>query len=80
MSAKSVQCTSGLSDKSETPVTSGSSGLLARPWMSRELLEETRSVWAPRYGRQLNDDEVIEILTNVQRLAESLIRISKGEK
>ena len=80
MSAKSVQCTSGLSGKSETPVTSSSSGLLARPWMSRELVEETRCVWSPRYGRQLNDDEVIEILTNVQRLAESLIRISKGEK
>ena len=43
------------------------------PWITRELFEETRRVWSIKYGHELTDDEVLEILLNVHRLAEALL-------
>jgi hypothetical protein len=42
-------------------------------WMTDELIAETRRVWSKAYGRVISDEECIEILANVKRLAEVLI-------
>lgn len=56
---------------------------LSLAWITEDLLAETRQVWSPRYGRVLSADEAIEILCNVKRLAELLVKgkanNSKGE-
>jgi hypothetical protein len=41
-----------------------------QPWLSEEQIAETRRVWSKAYGRVLSDEEAIEILRNVRRLAE----------
>ena len=43
------------------------------------LLAETRRVWSQAYGRVISTDEAVEILTNVKRLAETLMRAKAGE-
>ena len=43
------------------------------PWVSESLFMETRRVWTRAYGREVSDCEVIEILVNVRRLAETLL-------
>jgi hypothetical protein len=42
--------------------------------LSEERIAEARRVWSKAYGRVISDDEAIEILTNVRRLAEVLLR------
>jgi hypothetical protein len=55
--------------------------LRARPpeWMSDELIADTRRVWSSAYGRVISADEAVEILRNVRRLAEVLVR-AQGEE
>ncbi len=43
-------------------------------WVSEDLLSETRHVWSQAYDRDVDDDEALEILANVRRLAEVLWR------
>jgi hypothetical protein len=52
---------------------------LSTQWLSDERIAETRRVWSQAYGRVISDDEAIEILSNVRRLAEILLR-SQEEK
>ena len=40
------------------------------PWLSDEQIGETRRVWSKVYGRVISEDEAVEILQNVRRLAE----------
>jgi hypothetical protein len=47
---------------------------LSSQWLSEERIAEARRVWSKAYGRVISDDEAIEILTNVRRLAEVLLR------
>jgi hypothetical protein len=47
---------------------------LSMQWISDELIAETRRVWSPVYGRVLSEDEAVEILVNVKRFAEVLLR------
>jgi hypothetical protein len=47
---------------------------LPTQWLSDERVAETRRVWSKAYGRVISDDEAEEILMNVRRLAEVLIR------
>ncbi len=47
---------------------------LSVPWLSDERIAETRRVWSKAYGRVISEDEAVEILTNVRRLAEVLLR------
>ena len=56
------------------PVRSNSVG-----WLSDELIAETRRVWSPAYGRVISPEEAVEILTNVKRLAEVLMRAKAEE-
>jgi hypothetical protein len=64
----------------ETPVSSNQVAIFAttRSWITAEFLEETKAVWSKAYGREVSDDEAIEILSNVKRFSEVLIHIQKG--
>ena len=42
--------------------------------LSDDRIAETRRVWSRAYGRVISVDEAVEILTNVRRLAEVLVR------
>lgn len=54
---------------------------LSMQWLSDERIAEARRVWSKAYGRVISDDEAIEILMNVRRLAEVLLRSQEeGEK
>jgi len=46
-------------------------------WISEDLLTETREVWSKAYGRVLSNEEAIEILMNVKRMAEILIEMQR---
>lgn len=50
---------------------------LSMAWISDELIRDTQRVWSPRYGRDLSEDEAVEILMNVKRLAELLLEITQ---
>lgn len=50
---------------------------LSVAWMSEELIAKTRRVWSPLYGRVISADEAVEILSNVKRLAEVLLRAER---
>lgn len=45
--------------------------------MTDELVRETRQVWSQAYEREVSEDEAMEILTNVKRLAEVLIDVQR---
>ena len=45
---------------------------LSMRWLSDERIAEARRVWSKAYGRVISQDEAVEILTNVRRLAEVL--------
>jgi len=47
---------------------------ISNGWASDELIVETRRVWSAAYGRVISIEEAMEILANVRRLAEVLIR------
>lgn len=53
---------------------------LSTQWLSHERIAETRRVCSQAYGRVISEDEAIEILTNVRRLAEVLIRAEEEGK
>ena len=52
---------------------------LSTQWLSDERIAETRRVWSKAYGRVISDDEAVEILMNVRRLAEVLL-LAEEEK
>jgi len=43
------------------------------PWITDELLQETRKVWSRMYARTITVNEAVEILENVKRLGEVLL-------
>jgi hypothetical protein len=45
--------------------------------MTDELVRETRQVWSQAYQREVSQDEALEILTNVKRLAEALMDVQR---
>ena len=53
---------------------------LSVPWLSDERIAEARRVWSKAYGRVISEDEAVEILTNVRRLAEILLRAEKEKE
>lgn len=50
---------------------------LSTAWVSDELLAETRDVWSEAYGHEIDDAEAMEILMNVKRLGEVLMKARK---
>ena len=47
---------------------------LSQQWITEEQISETRRVWSKAYGRVITEDEAIEIMVNVRKLAEVLLR------
>ncbi len=43
-------------------------------WITPALLARTIEVWSEAYGRPVETGEAVELLTNVKRLGEALIR------
>jgi hypothetical protein len=50
---------------------------LSQAWITDELLEHTRHVWSQAYARVISEAEAIELLTNVKRFAEVLLKIKR---
>lgn len=48
-------------------------------WLTDERIADARRVWSKVYGRVISDEEAIEILTNVRRLAEVLVRAEENQ-
>ena len=53
---------------------------LSSEWLSDERIAEARQVWSKAYGRVISDVEAIEILMNVRRLAEVLLRAEEEKE
>ncbi len=53
---------------------------LSTQLLSDERIAETRRVWSKAYGRVISEEEAVEILTNVRRLAEVLLRIEEEKE
>ena len=53
---------------------------LSMQWLSDERIAEARRVWSKAYGRVISVDEAVEILMNVRRLAEVLLRAKEEGK
>lgn len=56
------------------PLPSGREGPLSLAWFSNKLLLNNQGVWSKAYGRPISEDDAIEILQNVKRLAEVLLK------
>lgn len=58
-----------------------SDGISGRPmsiaWITDDLLRYTREVWSKAYGREVSEDEAIEMLVNVKRLAEVMLKVAE---
>ncbi|MCC5828934.1 MAG: hypothetical protein JJU36_05750 [Phycisphaeraceae bacterium] len=50
---------------------------LSVAWISDELLAETIELWSDSYGRPISEDEAVEILMNVKRMGELLLRLRR---
>ena len=50
---------------------------LSLAWMTDELIDRTRAVWSRAYGRDISEAEAVEILSNVRRFAEVVIRLHR---
>ena len=52
---------------------------LSLVWITDDLLACTRDAWSRCIGRDVPEDEAIEMLLNVKRLAETLLNIAHAE-
>ena len=50
---------------------------LSLAWISDELLADTIELWSESYGRPISEDEAVEILMNVKRMGELLLRLRR---
>ena len=48
-------------------------------WIGDDLMRHTREVWTKAYGRPVSEEEAIEMLLNVKRLAEVVLKIAGEE-
>lgn len=53
---------------------------LSSQWLSTARIAEARRVWSKAYGRVISEEEAIEILMNVRRLAEVLLRAEEEKE
>jgi hypothetical protein len=62
--------------KADVSQLGGATGLA---WLTAERIAETRRVWSPVYGRIISEDEAVDILRNVRRLAAVLVHANDEE-
>ncbi|QNN24728.1 hypothetical protein HED60_21440 [Planctomycetales bacterium ZRK34] len=48
-------------------------------WIPDDLLAETIELWSESYGRLISEDEAVEILMNVKRMGELLVRLRRED-
>ncbi len=53
---------------------------LSTQWLSEERIAEARRVWSKAYGRVISQDEAVEIVMNVRRLAEVLFSAEENNE
>ena len=53
---------------------------LSTQWLSEERIAAARRVWSKAYGLVISEEEAIEILMNVRRLAEVLLRAEEEKQ
>lgn len=63
-----------MSDVSVTITTESSPPGPLPAWITPALLAQTIEFWSEAYGRPVGTAEAVELLTNVKRLGEALIR------
>lgn len=61
------------------PPEAASERPLSLAWITDDLLANTRDVWSGHLGRDVSEDEAIEMLLNVKRLAETILNITQPE-
>lgn len=69
----------GLQPPSEPSVSPDGRRPLSMEWITDDLLQATVAAWSPRYERPLNAEDAVEILMNVKRFSEALLRIRKDK-
>ncbi len=53
---------------------------LSLDWITDGLLADTKDVWFQELGREVSEDEAIDMLINVKRLAETLLGVMRTEE
>ena len=53
---------------------------LNQRWMTPELIERTRRVWSREYGREVSEEEAVEMLTTVRQLADMVLKRRLGSQ
>lgn len=61
------------------PSEAASERPLSLAWITDDLLARTRDVWSRHLGRAVSEDEAIDMLLNVKRLAETLLNVTRAE-
>ena len=49
-------------------------------WIPDALLAETVEVWSECYGRPVSEEEAVDILVNVRRLGEAILKAKREMK
>jgi hypothetical protein len=59
-----------------SPLTAGATAErpLSTAWITDELIAEHRRVWSKAYRRPISAEEAVEIIMNIRRLAEAVMR------
>lgn len=50
---------------------------LAQAWITPELIAENQRVWSRAYGHNVSEDEAVEIIMNLHRFAEAVLRAKR---
>ena len=72
--------TTGFPDQNKPHIQRSGATLEGWPrpaWISDALLDETVEVWSNAYGRPISEEEAVEILQNVKRLGEALLKAKR---
>lgn len=73
-----VRVTTGCSARNEEhEAGSARQRPLSMAWIPDDLLAETIELWSESYGRPISEDEAVEILMNVKRMGELLVRMRR---
>lgn len=62
------------------PLPSGKPRPASLAWITDELMTYTQEVWAKEYGRPVTEDEAIEMLVNVKRLGEVMLKVANRQE
>lgn len=52
---------------------------LSQAWITDELIAKHQQLWSKRYKRDIPREEAIEIIMNIKRFAEAVLKMDEGE-